>query len=72
MLLLRRNCPGSKHQSSPGRSKIPARAHFTYDLFFYNVGGKAPSYDTDGLLRAAHFHNPPWYHKYFLFAASTT
>lgn len=72
MLLLHRNCLGSKHQSSPGRNKIPPGPTLFMICFFIMLGAKAPNYDTDGLLRAAHFHNLPWHHKYFLFAASTT
>ena len=29
--------------------------------YFMMLGAKAPNYDTYGLLRAAHFHNPPQY-----------
>ena len=29
------------------------------NLYDMMLGAKAPNYDTYGLLRAAHFHNPP-------------
>ena len=31
------------------------------NLYDMMLGAKAPNYDTYGLLRAAHFHNPPQY-----------
>ena len=35
--------------------------HILPTILIMMLGAKAPNYDTYGLLRAAHFHNPPQY-----------
>ena len=34
---------------------------FLYDLYYNDVGAKAPDFDTYGLLRATRSHNPTQY-----------